>query len=126
MDVLCIYEGRSERRVSQLTRSTLVSRFGSEARHLIIRAKQSPFREQWGVGQKVANCCHASTKNDDRLFQPFPQIGNEWSTKLWERAGHKPNITCEIFNLAFTLATFPTFWACTSWYKLVQALKGFL
>jgi len=55
MDVLCIYEGRSERRVSQLTRSTLVSRFGSEARHLIIRAKQSPFREQWGVGRKVAN-----------------------------------------------------------------------
>jgi hypothetical protein len=24
------------------------------------------------------------------------------------------DITCEVFNLAFTLVTFPTFWACTS------------
>ena len=31
------------------------------------------------------------------------------------------DITCEFFDLAFTLATFPTFRACTSWYKLVQA-----
>jgi hypothetical protein len=33
---------------------------------------------------------HASTKNDDSSFQPFPQVGNEWSTKLWECAGHEP------------------------------------
>ena len=31
------------------------------------------------------------------------------------------DITCEFFDLAFTLATFPTFRAFTSWYKLVQA-----
>jgi hypothetical protein len=28
------------------------------------------------------------------------------------------DITCEFFDLAFTLANFPTFRACTSWYKL--------
>jgi hypothetical protein len=33
---------------------------------------------------------HASTKNDDSSFQPFPQVGNERSAKLWERAGHEP------------------------------------
>jgi hypothetical protein len=42
---------------------------------------------------------------------------------LWQEFS---DITSEIFNLAFTLATFPTFWACTSWYKLVQAPKSFL
>jgi len=36
------------------------------------------------------------------------------------------DITCEFFDLAFTLATFPTFRAFTSWYKLVQALTSFL
>jgi hypothetical protein len=35
------------------------------------------------------------------------------------------DITFEIFDLAFTLATFSTFRACTSWYKLVQAPKSF-
>ena len=35
------------------------------------------------------------------------------------------DITCEFFDLAFTLATFPTFWACTSWYKLRKVFCRF-
>jgi hypothetical protein len=34
---------------------------------------------------------HTSTENDDSLFEPFPQVGNEWSSKLWEHVGDKPN-----------------------------------
>ena len=37
---------------------------------------------------------------------------------LWQEFS---DITCEFFDLAFTLVNFPTFWACTSWYKLVAA-----
>jgi hypothetical protein len=35
------------------------------------------------------------------------------------------DITCEFFDLAFTLATFPTFRACTSWYKLRKVFCRF-
>jgi hypothetical protein len=36
------------------------------------------------------------------------------------------DITFEIFDLAFTLATFSTFRACTSWYKLQKVFVGLL
>jgi hypothetical protein len=41
---------------------------------------------------------------------------------LWQEFS---DITCEIFNLTFTLAAFPTFWTCTSWYKLQNVFCRF-
>jgi len=41
---------------------------------------------------------------------------------LWQEFS---DITCEFFDLAFTLATFPTFRACTSWYKLRKVFCRF-
>jgi len=59
------------------------------------------------------------------ISKPFVHIECDKITlitlpSLWQEFS---DITCEILDLAFTLATFPTFWACTSWYK---ALKIFL
>jgi len=64
----------------------------------------------WGIG-KYYLCLLVHIECDKISLISLPSLRQEFS-----------DITCEFFDLAFTLANFSTFWACTSSEKFFVGL----